>query len=56
MSAEITSDKEISNLLRLAAAILESPDTFDAEETAALVESLDRAAEALDARRGVCNA
>lgn len=51
MSADIISDKELSALLKLAAAALEcSGEEVEASE---LIDSLDRAAAALDARRGV---
>jgi hypothetical protein len=52
MSADILSDKELSSLLKLAAAAIDNDD-LSVEEGADLVESLDFAAKALDARRGM---
>ena len=52
MSADILSDKEISALLKLAAAAIDNDD-MTLEEKSDLVNTLDATAEALDARRGV---
>ena len=52
MSAYILSDKEISSLLKLAAAALDGQD-LDVDERSDLISALDRAADALDFRRGL---
>lgn len=54
MSADILSDKELSLLLKRAAAALENPDLGTPggdEDIPDLVADLDRAAEELDKRR-----
>lgn len=50
MSANPISDKELSSLLKRAAAALES---LDSEYSHELIEDLDRAAALLDRRRGI---
>lgn len=53
MGADILSDKELSSLIKLAAAALESPDNITDAERYALIEDLDQVSRALDERRGV---
>lgn len=55
MSADFLSDKELSSLLKLAAAAIDNDD-LSVEQGADLVDALDMTAEALDARRGIGDA